>query len=255
MILYSQVFGQGDPPIIILHGLFGNGRNWMSFSQKISKYYQIHLVDIRNHGNSFCSTTMNYECISKDILYYINHYNLKNPIIIGHSMGGKAAIKFSLNYPLIPKKIIIVDICPKNYYNDDNYNILQALNSVNFNVIQTRKDLDIFLSSSIKNIKIRSFFLKSTNIKSNGKLSFSFFLYGISKNYHFLQEKITGGIYKNPTLFMRGEYSEYILYQDYSLIKKMFPNSYIITINNSKHWIHIDNPIDFYQKVYDFIKN
>ncbi|WP_185873846.1 alpha/beta fold hydrolase [Blattabacterium cuenoti] len=254
MILYSKIFGNGLP-ILVFHGLFGNGDNWISFAKKFSKNYQVHLVDIRNHGNSFSSKEMNYDLISKDILKYINHYKLKNIIMLGHSMGGKAVMHFSLSYPLIPKKIIIVDISPRAYLLNNNKNIIQILKNVNFNIINTRKDLNNFLKPFIKDIKIRSFFSKSTFIKKNGKLAFRFFLFGIEKNYfHLIQEKINySNTYNHPILFLRGKNSNYILNKDYSLIKKFFPKAEIIIIKKSSHWIHIDNPIDFYKVIDNFL--
>ncbi|WP_113738056.1 alpha/beta fold hydrolase [Blattabacterium clevelandi] len=253
MILHSKILGNGFP-ILVFHGLFGNGENWISFAKKISKKYQVHLLDIRNHGKSFFSKKMDYDLISKDILEYIRHYNLFQTILIGHSIGGRAVMKFSLNYPLIPKKIIIVDISPKAYSSKYYKNIIQILKSVNFNVIQTRKDLDFFLKPFIQNVEVRSFFSKCTYRKKNGKLSFCFFLFGIEKNYYSLiHQEIKDGCYKNPVLFLRGEYSDYILPEDFIFIKKLFPKAKIMTVNKSKHWVHIDNPIDFYKKVSDFL--
>ena len=133
MILHSKILGNGSP-ILVFHGLFGNGENWISFANFFSKSYQVHLLDIRNHGKSFFSREMNYDLISKDIFEYIKHYNLSRPILIGHSMGGKAVMKFSIKYPFIPEKIVIVDITPKAYsFDTPQKNIIQILKKVNLN--------------------------------------------------------------------------------------------------------------------------
>ncbi|AER40867.1 MAG: alpha/beta fold hydrolase [Flavobacteriales bacterium] len=256
MILHSNIFGYGSF-ILVLHGLFGSGENWVSFAKEFSKNYQVHLLDIRNHGKSFFSRKMNYDLISEDILEYIRYYNIFNPILIGHSMGGRAVMNFSMTHPLIPKKIVIVDISPKAYTSTNknkNMNIIPILKSVDFNIINTRKDLDTFLTPLIQDSGIRSFFSKSTYRKRNGKLAFRFFLLGIEKNYFSLiHQKVKDGCYKNPALFLRGEYSDYILPKDYILIKKLFTNAKIITVRKSKHWVHIDNPIDFYKEISYFI--
>lgn len=112
MILTSKIYGHGQP-LLILHGLFGMGDNWTYFGKYWSLHYEVHLIDIRNHGNSFHSDDMDYLILSKDILSYIEYYKLSYPILIGHSMGGKIAMNIALNYPFIFDKIIIVDIAPK----------------------------------------------------------------------------------------------------------------------------------------------
>ncbi|WP_185861270.1 alpha/beta fold hydrolase [Blattabacterium cuenoti] len=254
MILNSNIYGSGYP-ILVFHGLFGSGKNWVSFAKEFASIYQIHLLDIRNHGNSFYSDKMNYEIISEDILEYINYYKLNHPILLGHSMGGRAVMKFSIKYPIIPKKIIIVDISPKAYSNTDQEKIIRILKKVDFNIINTRKDLDFFLKTWIYDLKIRSFFSKCTNRQKNGKLCFYFSLSNIEKNYNFLiNQEIKNGLYHGPALFLRGEYSNYLSYEDCNDIRKLFPKFKICTIKKSDHWIHIDNPYEFYKKINVFLK-
>ncbi|WP_185849223.1 alpha/beta fold hydrolase [Blattabacterium cuenoti] len=253
MILHSKIYGSGSP-ILVFHGLFGNGENWISFAKKFDKFYQIHLLDIRNHGNSFCSEQMNYDLISKDMLEYIYYYELNHPILLGHSMGGRAVMKFSLKYPMIPKKVIIVDISPKVYVNTNQEKLIHILKKVDFNVINNRKDLDFFLKTWISDLKIRSFFSKCTKRHKNGKLCFSFSLLNIEKNYDSLiHQEIKNGSYHGPTLFLRGEFSNYLLSKDYNCIQKLFPKSKISTIRKSDHWVHIDNPTEFYKKINFFL--
>ncbi|WP_185859894.1 alpha/beta fold hydrolase [Blattabacterium cuenoti] len=253
MILHSRILGKGMP-ILVFHGLFGSGENWISFAEKFSQTYQIHLLDIRNHGKSFFSEKMNYDLISEDILEYINYYDLIHPILIGHSIGGRAVMKFSINYPSIPKKIIIVDIGTRSYSSTYHKKIIQVLKNVDFDIIKTRRDLDLFLKHFISSPEIRSFFSKCTYRKKDGKLAFRFFLRGIENNYSYLiQQEIKGGIFDNHALFLRGEYSDYLIHQDFFRIQKLFPKAKIILIKKANHWIHVDNPIDFYREVSDFL--
>ncbi|QIK16443.1 alpha/beta fold hydrolase [Blattabacterium sp. DPU] len=254
MILHSKIYGSGYPPVLVIHGLFGNGDNWISFAKKFEKNHQIHLLDMRNHGKSFVSNKMNYDIMSDDILKYIYYHKLNHPILLGHSMGGKTVMKFSIKYPIIPKKIIIVDISPKDYIDDNQKKLIHILKKVDFNIINTRKDLDFFLKTWISNIKIRSFFSKCVKKQKNGKLCFCFSLLNIEKNYDSLiHKKIENGSYHGPVLFLRGEYSNYILEKDYNHIQQLFPKCKIWTIIKSDHWIHIDNPIDFYNKIGVFL--
>ncbi|WP_185853337.1 alpha/beta fold hydrolase [Blattabacterium cuenoti] len=254
MILRSKILGSGYP-ILVFHGLFGNGENWNSFAKEFDKDYEIHLIDIRNHGKSFFSEKMDYDVISKDILNYISYYELDHPILLGHSMGGRAVMKFSIKYSFIPKKIIIVDISPNAYINADQESLIHVLKKVNFDTIKTRKDLDAFLKPWIPDIKMRLFFSKCTHRQKDGKLGFRFFLFGIEKNYDCLiRQKIENGSYNGPSLFLRGENSDYLLPKDYDSILNLFPKAEILTIKKAKHWIHVDNPLDFYKKINIFLK-
>ncbi|WP_185863251.1 alpha/beta fold hydrolase [Blattabacterium cuenoti] len=254
MILYSKIYGVGSP-ILVFHGLFGNGDNWGSFAKKFEKFYQVHLLDIRNHGKSFVSHEMNYDVISEDILKYIYYYKLNHPILLGHSMGGRAVMTFSIKYPMIPKKLIIVDISPKAYINTNQKKLIHILKKVDFDVINTRKDLDLFLKRWIDDLKIRSFFSKCTQRQKNGKLCFYFSLSNIEKNYdNLIHKEIKNGSYHGPTLFLRGEYSNYLIDKDYHHIRKLFPRSKICTVNKSDHWIHVENPTDFHEKISVFLK-
>ncbi|BBA17520.1 alpha/beta fold hydrolase [Blattabacterium cuenoti] len=253
MILHSNIYGSGSS-ILVFHGLFGNGENWVSFARKFENNYQVHLLDIRNHGKSFFSEKMNYDLISKDILEYIYYHKLNHPILLGHSMGGRAVMRFSIKYPKIPKKIIIVDISPKGRINNQK-KLIHILKKVNFNIINTKKDLDFFLKKWISDLKIRSFFsYKCTKKQKNGKLCFHFSLLNIEKNYDSLiYEEIKNGSYYGPTLFLRGEYSNFILDKDYNYTRTLFPKSKIWIVKKSNHWIHIDNPMDFYKKISIFL--
>ncbi|WP_238786133.1 alpha/beta fold hydrolase [Blattabacterium cuenoti] len=251
--MYSKIYGSGIP-ILVFHGLFGDGSNWISFARNFEKFYQIHLLDIRNHGKSFVSDKMNYDLISEDILEYINNYKLNSPILIGHSMGGRAVMDFSIKYPIIPKKIIILDISPKAYTYNNQEKLIHILKKVDFNFINTRKELEFFLRKNISDMKIVSFLSKCIKRKENGKLCFSFSLLKIEKNYNFLiHREIKNGIYHGSTLFLRGEYSDYLNNEDYNYIRKLFPKSTIHTITKSGHWIHIDNTTDFYNEINSFL--
>ncbi len=253
-ILYSNILGKHNKiNILIFHGLFGNGSNWISIANKMSKYYKIHLLDIRNHGLSFYSNNMNYDLMAIDIINYIKYYKIYKPILIGHSIGGKLVMNFSIKYPMIPYKIIIVDIAPKKYHNI--INIIPILKKVNFNIIKSRNDLNNFLKPLINDIRIIFFISKCTKKNSGGKLRFLFNLNAIEKNYNYLiNAKITLGKYNGPSLFLKGEKSDYLVLEDFIIIKKIFPKSKILTIKKSDHWIHIDNPTDFYKEICIFLK-
>ena len=119
MLLKSKIIGNGSEALIILHGFLGMSDNWNSYAKKINdKGFQIHLLDQRNHGESFHSEEFNYEILSNDLKYYIDYHQIKNFSLIGHSLGGKTAMMFASTYPNTVKKLIVVDILPIYYKND-----------------------------------------------------------------------------------------------------------------------------------------
>lgn len=254
MILHSKIYGQNQV-LLILHGLFGMGSNWMTIGKKLAKNYEVHLIDLRNHGKSFHDDKMNYFLMSNDILEYIIHHQIYKPILIGHSMGGKTVMQFALNYPEISQKIIIVDIAPK-FYKSNHQEIINIIKAINLDNITSKQDFNIFLKKFIPNLYIRGLLLKNFYKKDNNKYSFQFYLDGIDKNYFTLiqQLELKENKYEKPTLFIRGDQSDYISYKDYPLIKKYFPLSEIVTIKGSSHCVHIDNPIEFYKKIKKFLK-
>lgn len=253
MILASKIYGQGQP-LLILHGLFGMGANWTFFGKYWANNYEVHLIDIRNHGNSFHSDEMNYLILSNDILSYIKYYKLVNPIFIGHSMGGKIVMYIALNLPFISSKIIIVDIAPKNYppYHKK---IIDIIQKINLDSINNRNDLEKLLSNYVLEKTIKFLLSKNLYRQDNGKFAFKFYLPGIANNYKYLSNyPINNTKYYKDILFLNGSYSNYISNNDFFLIKKYFPLSKIITINGAGHCIHSDQPNIFCKIINEFIK-
>lgn len=253
-ILHSTILGKGQP-LLILHGYFGMSDNWKTLGTKFSKNYQVHLIDQRNHGRSFWSDNFNYELMAQDIENYIKHHNLKEVTLLGHSMGGKTAMLFSVTQPQKVAKLIVADIAPK-YYPPHHNQILKALNSIDFKVYDTRKKIDEKLSLYIKELGVRQFLLKNVYWKEKEKLDFRFNLKSLTQNNSEVGKALpTLSKYEKPTLFLKGEKSEYITEQDYPLIKTHFTNAKIITIKNAGHWLHAEKPQQFYTETITFLQN
>ena len=125
MKLHSKKYGDKGQALIIIHGLFGMSDNWNTLGKKFAKYCKVHLIDLRNHGRSSHSDDFNYEVMCGDILEYVEGNNIINPIILGHSLGGKVAIKFAFTYPNKIEKLIVADISPRRYNTDFHQNLLK----------------------------------------------------------------------------------------------------------------------------------
>ena len=254
-ILHSKIIGSGNNHLLILHGLLGMGDNWKSIANKLSsEEYCVHLIDQRNHGKSFHSNEMNYDLMIEDIYNYLNFHDIDSCILIGHSMGGKAAMKFSLLHSKYLKKLIIVDIAPKKYEPKFNY-LFEALNSLDLENIKTRLEIENKLLDKIKDHSLVLFLLKNIGRDKNNNFVFKANVNVLHQNLLLLMDKITidEKISVNTT-FIKGDKSDYINEVDTDLIKDKFPNSEIISIINSGHWVHAENPNYFYSKLIEILK-
>ena len=158
-IVHSKIIGEGAP-LLILHGYFGMSDNWKSLGNKFGEDFQIHLIDQRNHGRSFHANNFDYDLLVEDLVQYIKYHNLEKVIVLGHSMGGKAAMLFAVKYPTLVAKLIIVDVSPKKYVSSHD-KILAGLASFDFKIIKTRKEADVHLSVYVPEIQVRQFLLKN----------------------------------------------------------------------------------------------
>ena len=224
MLLKSKIIGNGSEALIILHGFLGMSDNWNSYAKKINdKGFQIHLLDQRNHGESFHSEEFNYEILSNDLKYYIDYHQIKNFSLIGHSLGGKTAMMFASTYPNTVKKLIVVDILPI-YYKNDYENILQSLKSLDFKSISSRLDADKALSIFIQDQSFRSFLLKNLKRVSKDKLTFKIDLDIISDNLSEVEKALPRDLYfPGETLFIKGQKSDYIDNQKFKITHNNFP--------------------------------
>lgn len=251
--LYSNIIGEGDP-FVILHGFLGMSDNWKTLGTKFSKNnYQVHLIDQRNHGRSFHSQDFDYEILVEDLKTYCDSHHLKHIVLLGHSMGGKVAMLFATKYPDLVSNLMIADISPR-YYPVHHDLILEGLSSLNFEKLESRGDADEQLAKYISNDGIRQFLLKNLYWTENKNLALRINLEVLKNNIEEIGEPLPRHAqFNGPALFLRGEQSEYIGEQDETLIKTHFPNSKIVSIPKSGHWLHAENPKAFYNEVLAFL--
>jgi len=253
MILYSNIIGEGKP-FIILHGFLGMGDNWKTLAKQFSEEnFEVHLVDQRNHGRSFHSNEFDYELMAEDLKTYCKTNNLEDIILLGHSMGGKTAMLFAAKYPELVSKLIVADISPR-YYPIHHDAILEGLSSLDFSEIKTRGEADKALSNYVHEVGTRMFLLKNLYWVEKGQLGLRINLDSLKENVFEVGEALPiHAIFEKDTLFLRGDRSEYIAEADEALIHRHFPNSRIITISNAGHWLHAENPKEFYDAVMNFL--
>lgn len=253
-MIFSRIEGQGKP-LLIIHGFLGMSDNWKSFAALyVAEGFQVHLLDLRNHGKSFHSEDFSYDIMSQDVFEYCKENNLEKVSIIGHSMGGKVAMLFATTYPKMVDKLIVADIGPK-YYAPHHQDILAGLNAVDFSLKPSRTEVEETLYPYIPDFGTRQFLMKNLYWKEPGQLDFRFNLKVFNEKIEVIGTELPKqNKFDNPTLFIRGGNSNYILDADLPQIQEHFQNYHLITIPNVGHWLHAENPKLFFEETARFLR-
>ena len=251
MKLNFKKTGTGKP-LVILHGLFGSADNWFSIAKELEKDFTLYLVDQRNHGDSPHSEEWNYEVMVEDLKELIDEEGLDKIYLMGHSMGGKTAMNFAVEYPERVDRLIVADIAPR-YYEVHHQTILEGLNSIKLDQIKSRKEADDQLAKYIDEVGIRQFLLKSLGRNSEGFV-WKINLPVITENIEEVGEELdSDGKYEGPTLFLGGSNSNYIRQEDIPDILEHFPNYQIEFVQDAGHWLHAEKPEAVIQEVRRFL--
>lgn len=254
MKLAYQEVGEGEP-VIILHGLFGSSDNWLSIAKELSSDYKVYLPDQRNHGDSPHTEEFSYEAMAGDIAEFIEEHQLKDPIVIGHSMGGKAAMRFAVDHSQLLKKLVVVDIAPR-YYPPHHQTILAGLKSIDVDNLKSRKEADNALSEYVQELGVRQFLLKNLGRSKQGGYEWKMNLAVIDEKIENVGEPLPEDKkFEKPTLFINGATSNYIKKEDEELINKIFPKAKIQTIAGAGHWVHAEKPGEFLEILTTFIQD
>ena len=252
-LLHSKIIGQGEP-LLILHGFLGMSDNWKTLGNRFASIYEVHLIDQRNHGRSFHADEFSYEVLADDLSNYIEHHNLGKVNLLGHSMGGKTVMLFAVTHPEKVNKLIVADIAPK-FYPNHHEAILEGINAIDFSKQQSRTEIEDALKNYIPELGIRQFLLKNVYRKKNEQLAFRFNLQSLIANYDEVGVPLPSLThFDGETLFLKGENSGYITESDTNLITAHFTKAEVVTVKNAGHWLHAENPNDFYDYVVSFLE-
>ncbi|NMH27450.1 alpha/beta fold hydrolase [Flavobacterium silvaticum] len=254
MKLNSRIEGSGQP-LLIIHGFLGSSDNWKTFAgQYAEEGYEVHAIDMRNHGKSGHSDESNYKVMVDDVLEYCSDHQLASVDVIGHSMGGKIAMLLATRNPDLVQKLIIADIGPK-YYRQHHQDILAGLNSIDFSQKPSRSQVEEQLKTYVDDAGTVQFLAKNLYWKEPGQLDFRFNLPVLTKEIENIGEALPENvIFDKPTLFLRGANSNYIKDEDIDDIKKQFPKAIIVTLKDAGHWLHAEQPAAFLQSTLLFLK-
>lgn len=240
MKLNFKKSGNGKP-FLILHGLFGSADNWLGIAKNLEENYTLYLIDLRNHGDSPHSEEWNYQAMAEDLRELLDAEGLDSVYLLGHSMGGKAAMKLALMYPERVAKLIVADIAPRPYPVHHQH-ILEALNAVDLDAADSRKAAEAQLEEFIDEKGIRQFLLKNLT-RTEGKFAWKINLPVITEKIENVGEAIDSEKpFDKPVLFLGGANSDYIQEKDKADIDRIFPENHLVYIKNAGHWLHAEQP-------------
>lgn len=253
MKLHSKIYGDKGPSLIIIHGLFGMSDNWNTLGRQFAKYCKVHLIDLRNHGKSPHSEHFNYDVMCEDVLGYIENNDIVKPIILGHSLGGKVAMKIAFTHADKIDKLIVADISPRRYNTDFFQKVLRILSELPLENFGKREQIEQALSETFEDQGMRLFLLKNLYRNQEKEFAWRFNISGLLAKVSNIQEaSFIQGICKIPTHFLRAGQSNYITAADEIIIDKHFSDYSIATFDGAGHWLHAEQPERFYNEVMGF---
>jgi pimeloyl-ACP methyl ester carboxylesterase len=250
--LHFRAYGTG-PPLILLHGLFGSGENWHTVANALSTEMRVYAVDQRNHGRSFHSERHDYASLAADILAFIADQHLAPATLLGHSMGGKAAIQAAAAHPEQVERLIVVDITHLAARGIQ-AEAVAALARLVLDRLATLADAEEKLRPGIPDTALRRFLLKNLERTPEGRYRWKINLEALGRNLDRMGAAVPAAVFRKPCLFIRGARSDYIADADWPEIKSIFPAAEMATLADAGHWVHADAREAFVAAVLDFIR-
>jgi esterase len=240
--------------VILLHGLFGMGSNLSMVARALAEQFDVHSLDLRNHGRSPRADNMQLSAMAGDVLAYLDAQGVEQCHIVGHSLGGKVAMQLAVMAPKRLKRLVVADIAPVSYerHHDE---VFAGLNAVDLNKIQSRSDAEAVLAPHIDELGVRQFILKSLYRNSDGQFAWRMNVQVLQQHYADMREALAAGSqFDGPVLFIKGEHSSYILPEHWPQVLAHFPNASIKMIQGTGHWLHAEKPVAFNRLVLKFLQ-
>jgi len=251
-LLNTVVNGEeAGSPLLIAHGLFGTARNWGVLAKRLADERQVISVDMRNHGTSFRAPTNTYEDMAGDLARVIENRGGRSDVL-GHSMGGKAAMVLALSQSDLVEKLVVADIAPVEYSHSQ-LDKIDAMKAVDLSVVQRRRDADEQLVERIKDVQLRSFLLQSLTLGEEGaswKLNLDVLGAAMADIIGFPDIE---GVFEGEVLFLHGGNSDYVRPAHHERIMTLFPNARFEVIEGAGHWLHAEKPREFEAAVRGFL--
>lgn len=254
MNLHYRKLGSGKP-LVVLHGVFGSSDNLFTVCRSIAeKGYEVYILDARNHGQSERSEVFNYEVMAEDLDHFLSENGISDPVLLGHSMGGKTVLQYSQHYTNF-SGLIIVDIAARGYSRHHEH-IIQGLKAIDTETLSSRKEAEEIFSRYVTDAGERQFLLKNLYRTEDGGFDWRIHVPVLAENAGEVVSAIP--IYnkvEKPLLLMRGSESRYVRDEDFEQLKEYYPKARLETIPGANHWVHATKPAEFVDGVVRFLSN
>jgi esterase len=254
--LHVKVTGSGDKRLILLHGLFGSAKNLGQLARAFKEGYTVYSVDLPDHGRSTWLPAASVAAYAEIVGQWLIHEGIGQVRVIGHSLGGKVAMKLALEYPTLIEKLVVLDIAPIAYSSRHDA-VFAGLNAVVKAGVQTRAEAKQILEPLLEEPRVADFLLTSAEITDRGVIDWRFNLAGIQAGY----DKILGGIaedfggapvYERDMLVIRGELSDYVVDDSGTQFRPWFPSVNVTTVRGTGHWLHQEKSSEVYEVACQF---
>jgi esterase len=245
--LAAVEYGAGtQPPVVILHGLFGSAGNWATIARRLAEQRRVVALDLRNHGNSPWAHTISYSDMAEDVFATSRALGLGRFALIGHSMGGKAAMAAALAHPAEVERLVVVDIAPVAYA-PGHLGYVRAMRALDLSAVRRRGDADAALADVVPGAAERAFLLQNLVFEAGGarwRINLAAIEQAMRELAGFPPQP-PGAVYRGPALFVAGENSDFLLPAHEPAIKRLFPHARIARADNAGHWLHAEQPEAF----------
>lgn len=246
-------YGESGSPVVVMHGLFGSGRNWMTAARRLASAHRVYAVDLRNHGSSPHTDTMSYPEMAQDVVETITDLGVGPVGLVGHSMGGKTAMLTALRHPEVVDRLVVVDAAPVSYP-PAFVAYAQAMRTADLSIIQRRSEVDAQLVDAVESPGTRAFLLQNLILDDKGARW--------RPNLPVIEAALPAisgwpddenGSYAGPTLFVFGGKSDYVRLEHRDAISRYFPKVQYAEIPEAGHWVHAERLDDFLAAVTPFL--
>jgi len=259
--LHTRILGEGGVPVLLIHGLFGSGDNLGALARELAGDRTVVLVDLRNHGQSPHVDFLDLAAMADDILALqeklgfgagdFSQCGINQFDIVGHSLGGKVAMQLALNFPQAVRRLVVADIAPVAYAPGHDA-VFAALSAVDLRSVERRGDADAMMAPYLTDLSLRQFLLKGL-YRDEGGYHWRFNLPALKVNYAAIRAAPSGNPFTGPTLFIKGELSDYITAEHEPTLRHWFPNFEFRIIAGAGHWLHGEKPAEFNSLVKAFM--
>jgi esterase len=252
--LYFERYGDVGETVLILHGLLGSSVNWRTIARRLGEHRRVYVVDQRNHGRSPHTSSHTYLDLASDAEDFARDHGLGRCAVIGHSMGGKAAMKLALEYPDRVARLVVVDIAPTRSAMSGIEFVVEALLTVNPRSLASRAAVNSELESLVPDSRLRRFLMTNLARNDDGSYRWRANLDVIAKHLDVMSDSISSSrTYSRPTVFLLGEESEHFRESDEAYARRLFPQAEFTRIPRAGHWVHVDAPNEFLARVTSFL--